>query len=117
MSEFNFLGSVSPVYIVFSAKKNWHFFINQFIRLPSSKSKIAQLCSGSVRQSLSFEDFSSIPLLIPNEKIILKYNNVIELFRQKIKNISKENILHAELRDLIVNKIFSGDYQIDSKFK
>ena len=87
-------GAVSPAYIVFRPKKNWHWFLEKFIKSEFSKKRIKQLCSGSVRQSLSFEDLSRIELLIPPIEILEKYNNFYNHIFKKIEiNLKKIKLL------------------------
>jgi len=107
-------GAVSPAYIVFRPKKNWHWFLEKFIKSEFSKKRIKQLCSGSVRQSLSFEDLSRIELLIPPIEILEKYNNLYSQIFKKIEINLKKIKLLVEIRDDFISKIYSKKININS---
>ena len=111
MNKNDFIGCVSPVYIVFKPKKDWQFFINQFLKLDLTNSKIKQLASGSVRQSLSFDDFASIPIIIPPLSILREFNSIYEILTKKISiNLKECEILNSLLK-IISPKITSGEFR------
>lgn len=112
MNKNSFIGAVSPIYNVFKVKKSWHWFIEQFIRLKSTNSKIKQLSSGSVRQSLSFEDFASIPLTIPTETSLQQFNKIYEIFRRKIIQNKNECKVLNSLMNILLPKLISGELTI-----
>lgn len=100
-------GAVSPAYIVFKTKKKWHWFIEKFIKSEFSKKRIRQLCSGSVRQSLAFEDLCRIDLLIPPLEILENYNFFYEEVFNKMKINHKKIKLLIEIRDQLISNFFS----------
>ena len=112
MNEYDFIGAVSPVYVVFKPFTHWHLFISQFIRLNSTNSKINQLSSGSVRQSLSFDDFASIPITIPTDVANMKFNEIYESLRRKITQNQEECEILTSLRDTLLPKLISGELKI-----
>jgi len=112
MNEYDFIGAVSPVYIVFKPLTHWHLFVSQFIRLKSTNSKINQLSSGSVRQSLSFDDFASIPITIPTDVTNMKFNEIYESLRRKIIQNQEECEILTSLRDTLLPKLISGELKI-----
>ena len=112
MNEYDFIGAVSPVYIVFKPLTHWYLFVSQFIRLKSTNSKINQLSSGSVRQSLSFDDFASIPITIPTDDTNMKFNEIYESLRRKIIHNQEECEILTSLRDTLLPKLISGDLKI-----
>ena len=112
MNEDDFIGAVSPVYIVFKPFKNWHLYINQFIKLKSTNSKINQLSTGSVRQSLSFDDFASIPIVKPTDPLNMKFNEIYESLRSKIIQNLEECEILTSLRDTLLPRLMSGELQI-----
>ena len=108
MNKFNFTGAVSPVYVVFSAQKNWNWFLERYLNLNSTKKQISQLCSGSVRQSLSFEDFASIKIVIPNKKVIEKFNEIFLSLNNMLTNNNEINKNFYNFQKILGQKIFSG---------
>lgn len=109
MNKYDFVGAVSPVYIVFKTKKNWHWFVEEFLKIKSTKLKIEQLSSGSVRQSLSFEDLSSISLKVPDESMIMEFNQTYEIIRKKIIKNKKEIKILRTIKNTIFSKIILGE--------
>jgi type I restriction enzyme S subunit len=106
------IGAVSPVYIVFSTKKYFHFFIEYILQLENTKNAIIQRCSGTVRQSLNFEGLSSIPLKIPNSELVRMFNDFVENNSEHIKMISNETIELTNLRDTLLPKLISGELEV-----
>lgn len=105
----NFLGAVSPVYEVFTTRKNYHWFVSRFIQLEKTKQWIKLLSNGSVRQTLKLSDLQSIPCIIPSNDIVEIFNNYWLLFYEKI-NSNKENCKKLEkTRDLLLPKLLSGE--------
>jgi len=106
------IGAVSPVYIVFSTKKYFHFFIEYILQLENTKNAIIQRCSGTVRQSLNFEGLSSIPLKIPNSELVRMFNDFVENNSEHIKMISNETIELTTLRDTLLPRLISGELEV-----
>jgi type I restriction enzyme S subunit len=107
------IGAVSPVYVVFSVKKYFHFFIENILQLENTKNAIIQRCSGTVRQSLNFEGLSSIPLKIPNDKLVIMFNDFVENNSEHISLIAKETQKLINLRDSLLPKLISGELSIN----
>ena len=74
-NEFEFDGCVSPVYVVFSVIDGYENYFDLFRKTDFFKDKVASLAIGGVRQSLSYDDLSSIETIIPNINIVEKFNN------------------------------------------
>lgn len=120
MNKFEFSGAVSPVYIVFRPKPELQWFIENFIRLETTKNKIKQLSFGSVRQSLSFDDLCKIKLVKPDHDILKIFNKFAKLFENKIKNINQQNKILINLRDKMLPDLISGNLdisKIDNNFE
>jgi type I restriction enzyme S subunit len=107
------LGAVSPVYIVSRPRKNWHWFFWESISANRVKEKVKVLCSGSVRQSLSSDDFESIQIACPpSDDLVFEFNAHYEIYLGKITAVS-ENIRSLEfVRDALLPKLISGEIRI-----
>ena len=112
MLKENILGAVSPAYVVFSCRSKSHYFIEQMLKLSSIKKQIIQFCSGTVRQILEFEGISKIKLIIPNENLFIKYNEVYEgmLFQKDFLNSEIQTL--SQIRDALLPKLMSGKIRV-----
>lgn len=106
-------GAVSPVYVVFSTKNYFYFFIEYILQLENTKNAIIQRCSGTVRQALNFEGLSSIPLKIPNGKLVIMFNDFVENNSEHIRLITTETQELINLRDSLLPKLISGELEIN----
>jgi type I restriction enzyme S subunit len=112
MLDKELLGAVSPIYVVFRPINNYQWFLNCFLLKDNTKSKIQQLCSGTVRQILSYKDFSSIELIIPPENIIQKFNKIYFKIKEMIDfNINQIKII-SNIRDILLPKLMSGEIRV-----
>jgi type I restriction enzyme S subunit len=112
MLEEDIIGAVSPIYIVFRPKKEYHYFIQNSVRLGYVKSYIEQFSSGSVRQALNFSDFSSIPINIPPIEVVKKFNDFVSEIKIACNKINKEEEMLNNLRDSILPKLLSGKIRV-----
>ena len=106
------LGAVSPVYVVFRTQPDYRWFMWFCLRKSSTSRWIQTLASGSVRQSLSYRDFASIPCVIPPNAAIAAFNSIWTVFRQSIICRSEECETLDSVRDLLLPKLISGELRI-----
>ncbi len=106
------LGGVSPVYVVFRPQEAYRWFVEFNLRQPSTKQWINTLASGSVRQSLSYADFASLPCVIPPETTVARFDGVWTGFRASILLRSDESRTQATLRDTLLPKLLSGELRV-----
>lgn len=105
-------GCVSPVYIAFRTKPNWHYFVDLMIKQPHIRKTIEVYCSGSVRQVLRFEDFCRIEIKLPPEKKVLEFNEVYKSILNKINHNKQQIEKLTALRDTILPKLMTGKIEI-----
>ena len=95
------IGCISPIYSVFEVEKDYEIFINYYLKMDSVKEEIIKRSSGSVRQNLSFEEFSNIKIPEISPKDIKEFNKItIPLWNQLNENNRK-----IERLKLIKNKL------------
>jgi restriction endonuclease S subunit len=111
--ESNDVGAVSPIYSAFRVPRNFRAFFRYLIISPSIKEMIGQLCSGSVRQSLSFRDFSSIKYVFPDEKIAQYFDTSWAGLDVLKKNSNGEIKTLIEIRD--ANSLNSSQVNLNSQ--
>ena len=110
LHEAAYLGAVSPVYEVFSVSDKYHWFLKRILNLETTKIKIQSLCTGSVRQTLKLKDFQSIDCVIPDEKTLSIFNKKWEEYRTLILENNKNTQTLSEIRDLLLPRLLSGEF-------
>lgn len=112
MLEDNVIGGVSPVYVVARPKDSYQWFLEFSIRRAQTKTWINTLASGSVRQSLSYTDFASIPCVIPTEAVIEEFNRRWFTLRDGIRSREAESRSLTHHRDTLLPKLISGELRV-----
>lgn len=112
MLEDDVVGGVSPVYVVARPKASYQWFLEFSIRRPQTKTWINTLASGSVRQSLSYTDFASIPCVIPTKAVVEEFNRRWSTLRDAIRSREAESRFLTHHRDTLLPKLISGELRI-----
>ena len=111
-NEFDFVGCVSPVYVVFSVLKGYEYFFDLFRKRSFFKDSVVSLAIGGVRQSLSFDDFGMIKTIIPPLEIVEKFNKLYEPIKRTIRGNNMQNTHLSLLRDTLLPRLMSGELDI-----
>lgn len=111
-NEFDFDGCVSPVYVVFSVIDGYENYFDLFRKTDFFKDSVASLAIGGVRQSLSYDDLSSIEVIIPSENAVEEFNNLYNQMKKTIKANKLENSRLSTLRDTLLPRLMSGDLEV-----
>ena len=95
------IGCISPIYSVFKVKEGFEIFINYYLKMASVREEIIKRSSGSVRQNLSFDEFTNIR--IPELSV-----DDINVFNSRIFplwNILKDNRTKINHLNSLKNKL------------
>lgn len=111
-NEFDFDGCVSPVYVVFSVLDGYENYFDLFRKTDFFKDSVASLAIGGVRQSLSYDDLSSIEVIIPSENAVEEFNNLYNQMKKTIKANKLENSRLSTLRDTLLPRLISGEIEV-----
>ena len=111
-NEYDFDGCVSPVYVVFEVIKEYENFFDLFRRQKTFINSVISLAIGGVRQSLSYNDFSYIKLIVPPKNVIEKFNDIYAELDKLIKTKKIENNRLASLRDTLLPRLMSGELKV-----
>ena len=111
-NEFDFDGCVSPVYVVFSVIDGYENYFDLFRKTDFFKDSVASLAIGGVRQSLSYDDLSSIEVIIPSENAVEEFNNLYNQMKKTIKANKLENSRLSTLRDTLLPRLMSGELEV-----
>ena len=112
-NEYEFKTCVSPVYVSFSIDKRYKYFFDFYFKSNLFKSEVVTRASGSVRQTLKYEDFGLIKLVYPSEKIIDKFNYLYKSIDKTIMHNQIENETLTRLRDTLLPKLMNGEIDLD----
>ncbi|MEF5063567.1 restriction endonuclease subunit S [Escherichia coli] len=102
-------GAVSPVYVVFKTEPEYKWYVEILTKTTYFKSNVNILASGSVRQSLSYDDLASIPLCIPEVSIVNIFNEKYEEYLSLIEKYRNQNNTLVSIRDTLLPKLLSGE--------
>ena len=111
-NEFDFDGCVSPVYVVFSVLEGYGNYFDLFRKTDFFKDSVASLAIGGVRQSLSYDDLSSIEVIIPSENAVEEFNNLYNQMKKTIKANKLESSRLSTLRDTLLPRLMSGELEV-----
>lgn len=111
-NEFDFDGCVSPVYVVFSVLDGYENYFDLFRKTDFFKDSVASLAIGGVRQSLSYDDLSSIEVIIPSENAVEEFNNLYNQMKKTIKANKLESSRLFSLRDTLLPRLMSGEIEV-----
>ena len=111
-NDFDFDGCVSPVYVVFSVLDGYENYFDLFRKTDFFKDSVASLAIGGVRQSLSYDDLSSIEVIIPSENAVEEFNNLYNQMKKTIKANKLESSRLSLLRDTLLPRLMSGEIEV-----
>lgn len=78
----------------------------------SNIDKILSRANGSTFLEISKKNFRTIPFLIPNEKILLLFQNYSKVFYERMVTCSKDISVLIDTRDHLLPKLISGELKI-----
>ncbi len=97
----------------FRYKKNKSFYSYTYYKVMSLLEDIKQFNeTGTVFGSISKNDFESIDIIIPNDEVIVKFQNKVKVIDDKIFLNSKQIRTLTTLRDTLLPKLMSGEIRV-----
>lgn len=112
MNEFDFVGCVSPVYVVFRCNTGYGYFFDLFRRTSFFTEEVKKRAIGGVRQTLSYKDLSLIQLVYPPKNVVEKFNELYLSLLNEIHANNKENDSLSSLRDALLPRLMSGELSV-----
>ena len=109
MLEEDLVGGVSPVYVVVRPRDAYRWFLHFSLLQPHTKRWLQTLASGSVRQSLSYYDFASIPSVLPTESVLHLFDRKWSSLRDAIRARVAESDTLVELRDALLPRLLGRE--------
>ena len=113
LNTFDFVGCVSPVYVVFECEPNYQYFFDFLKKTARFKEEVALRAIGGVRQSLGYNDLSLIKTIYPTPDIVVKFNNLYLKMKEVMIKNTTQNEKFISLRDSLLPKLMSGELKIN----
>ena len=108
------VGWGSTEYIVFCSKpplpKEYAYFLARSDELRSHA--IQNMTGTSGRQRVPAECFNAYPIVVPPEKIAVRFGEIVRPFMLAIKEYDEESHTLAAIRDVLLPKLLSGEIRM-----
>lgn len=85
---------------------------DELLMLYLKNTNIAPYITGAVQPKLNKKNLNSIKFVIADKETIIKFENSIKSYFQKIRILNKENKKLIELRDTLLPKLMFGEIEI-----
>ena len=112
INSFDFVGCVSPVYVVFKTKSEYENFFRLFVKSDIFKDEVKSRAIGGVRQTLSYHDFAMITTKHPPIDSIRTFNTQYNTLLDIINHNNTENRTLATLRDTLLPKLMNNEIKL-----
>ena len=112
INSFDFVGCVSPVYVVFKTKCEYENYLRLFVKSDVFKEEVKSRAIGGVRQTLSYQDFAMITTKYPPIESIRTFNTQYNKLLGIINYNNTENRSLATLRDTLLPKLMNGEIKL-----
>ena len=106
MLKENYLGAMSPIYVVFEINENYKYYLDFYKSSDYMKKYIEKKSSGSVRQNLPFEEFSTIEIPKINIGLLKEFNSLCDLYYKKINDLKTKTTKLETLKNQYLKKFF-----------
>ena len=106
MLKENYLGAISPIYVVFEIDENYKYYLDFYKSSEYMRKYIEKKSSGSVRQNLPFDEFASIEIPNINTEFLKEFNSLCELYYRKINDLKTKTIKLQAIKDQYLKKFF-----------
>lgn len=104
-------GTIAQNVVGLRAKTNYPMYIYQYLK--AIKNDLISYNIGSVQPSIKVTQFMKHSIYIPNDKELNKFENLAQIYTDKMFNISKENETLVQLRDTLLPKLMNGEIDLD----
>lgn len=98
----------STGFAVLSAKEIPYSFLYQAVTTDSFVSHMENVATGAAYPAVKPKDFESMPLLVPDENLLNKFDELATFINQQIHNLHLQNDRLREARDLLLPRLMNG---------
>ena len=110
-------GIVSPMYVIFRLKNNLNpIFFDALLSSHRFKYLIKIGCSGSVRDSLNFDEMEKFEIKLPFIEEQKKIANFLSSVDKKLQQLTKKKELLETYKKGVMQKIFSQELRFKDEF-
>ncbi|EPS7269497.1 hypothetical protein ACVHIF_003442, partial [Vibrio cholerae] len=88
-------------------------FFLQYVALRYNQKKIFDMQTGAAQPHIYPRDFERLMIVVPNEELCRKLEEVFASFFRTVANNKQQNIDLAALRDTLLPKLLSGEIELD----
>lgn len=113
-NEFDFDGCVSPVYVAFKVEEGYENFMNMYIKSNRFHQWVVTLSSGSVRQTLNYDDFSIIKIAYPPKGLVNKFDEIYQTYYEVINSNNSTIDYLEKIRDTLLPKLIAGEIDLSN---
>ena len=83
-----------------------------YLTLLNQREKLNNLANGAAQQNLNVSIVKKYKILVPNESILIDFNNLIKPIFSQIENLQLQNDQLKKKRDLLLPKLMSGETDV-----
>ena len=91
---------------------NLNFYLFLLFRSNYGQYLISTITAGSVQSKFNKTEFKSLELTMPNDELIIKFNNLVSRYFDYKNKISDEIVRLTKLRDTLLPKLMSGEIDV-----
>ena len=85
----------------------------QYLYLYLKQFKFANLGNtSSIAQAVNSKIIKAMPILVPTEKVLVDFENLILSIFEKVRNIEEQSLLLIKQRNLLLPKLISGEVDV-----
>lgn len=87
-------------------------YILTYLRSTKTTQHIEKTLAGSTQKYISLGELRKMPIILPDENQLNDFNSIVVPLIMQITNLTEENKRLAELRDTLLPKLMSGEFDI-----
>ena len=87
-------------------------YILTYLRSTKTTQHIEKTLAGSTQKYISLGELRKMPIILPDENKLRDFNNIVVPLIMHITNLTEENKRLVELRDTLLPKLMSGEFDI-----
>lgn len=76
------------------------------------KDEIIGISGGATYKEISKGRFSKLGIIVPDEKILIKFNDLAYSFLKQVRALKKQIKITSEARDILISKLIMGEIEV-----